>query len=175
MRLLFLLPIVYATAIIETSLADVIRVGHVAPDLLAMVAMIWLLLVPGPRAFVGAGAIGLASDLIAPGRVGLAMACFLLVGYAAGRLRARLQPDHLVSRVLAVWLGVTALAVSLAIGRWLLGEAPVALSTLLLRALGVGIYTAGVSLPFLMVIGWIQEPFRTPAPRCTFFHTSRTT
>ena len=162
MRFLLLIPIVYAAALADTSLVDVMRVGHVAPDLLAMVAMIWLLLVPGPRAFVVAGAIGLASDLVAPGRVGVAMACFLLVGYAAGRLRARFEPDHLVSRIAVVWLAVTSLAVSLAMARWLLGEAPLPLSTLLVRALGVGLYTAGVSLPLVMVIGWIREPFRTP-------------
>jgi hypothetical protein len=30
--------------------------------------------------------------------------------------------------------------------------------TILGRAVGVGLYTAAVSLPVLMVIGWIREP-----------------
>lgn len=162
MRFLILLPLLYAAAIVETSLADVIRVGHVTPDLLALVAIIWLLLVPGPRAFLAAGAIGLASDLIAPGRVGLAAACFLLVGYAVTRTRAKSRAEHLVWQVVMVWVAVTALAVALATGKWLLGEAPVALSILLPRALGVGMYTAGLSLPLLMVIRWIREPFLAP-------------
>ena len=32
----------------------------------------------------------------------------------------------------------------------------------LLGSLGVGIYTAGVSLPLLMTLAWLREPFRTP-------------
>ena len=160
MRLLLLLPIVYATAVVGTSLGDLVCVGHVAPDLLALVAVTWLLLSPGRRAFLLAGAIGLVADLISPGRVGLGMACFLIVGYALTRLRARFRLDHLVWQVAAVGLATTALAVSLASGRWLLGETAVPLGTLWARALGVGVYTTGVSLPLLMVVGWIREPAR---------------
>ena len=38
MRLL-LAPIVYLAAVLETSLADVLSIGHVGPDLLALVAV----------------------------------------------------------------------------------------------------------------------------------------
>jgi len=160
MRLVLLLAIVYTTAVLETSLADAIRVGHVTPDLLALVAVIWLLLIPGRRTFLAAGLIGLAADLISPGRVGLGVASFLVVGYALTRLRTKFRLDHLVWQVPAVYAATTVLAVSLATGRWLLGETAVPLSTLLARAVGVGIYTTGVSLPLLMIIGWLREPFR---------------
>ena len=150
-------------AVLDTSLADIIRVGRVAPDLLAMLAIVWLLVVPGPRSFLAAGAIGLAGDLVSPGRVGLAAGCFLLVGYAVARLRARFALEHLVSQVAVVWAAVTALAIAMALGRWLLGEVAAAPSVLFLRSLGVGVYTAGVSLPVLMVIGWMREPLRKPA------------
>jgi cell shape-determining protein MreD len=164
-RYLLLIPILYVTAVMETSLADVIRVGCVAPDLLALLAVIWLLFAPGRWTFLAAGAIGLASDLIAPGRLGLGMACFLLIGYTLTRWRAKFPADHLLWQVPTVWLALTLLAASLATGRWLLGETSIPLGTLLGRALGVGVYTAGVSLPLLMVIGWIREPFRARKER----------
>jgi rod shape-determining protein MreD len=169
MRLLFLLPIVYATAVLETSLADAIRVGHVTPDLLALLAVTWLLVARGRGAFLIAGVIGLAADLISPGRLGLGMASFLLVGYGLARLRAKFELDHLLWQVPAVCAATTVLAVSLATGRWLLGEAAAPLSTLLVRAVGVGVYTAGVSLPLLMIIGWFREPFRAREKRLAGF------
>ena len=160
MRLFLLLPILYAAAVLETSLADVIQVGHVTPDLLAMIAILWVLLAAGPRTFLVAGAIGLVADLIAPGRVGLGLACYLLVGYAVYRLRARFLPDHPLWQVATVWVAVSVLASGLAIGRWLLAETSLPPGVLLGRAAGVGVYTAGASLPVLMIIHWIREPSR---------------
>jgi len=168
-RLFLLLPILYAAAVLETSLADVLQVGHVAPDLLAMIAIVWVLLAAGPRAFLIAGAIGLLADLIAPGRVGPGLACYLLVGYAVGRLRTRFLPDHPVGQVATVWVAVSVLASGLAIGRWLLGETSLAPGLLLGRAVGVGVYTAGVSLPVLMIVHWIREPSRAREKRLAQF------
>ena len=155
---LLLLPIVYVAAVADTSLAGRIQVGQVAPDLLALTAVVWLLLAAGPRGFLVAGAIGLFADLVSPGRVGLGMICFLLAGYAITRLRQRLALDHVLAQVVVVFGAVTGLAAGIGAGRWLLGETAVDPATLLLRSLGVGLYTAGVSLPLLMVIGWIREP-----------------
>ena len=39
---------VYVAAVIETSLADALRIGHVAPDLLALLALMWPLTTRGP-------------------------------------------------------------------------------------------------------------------------------
>ena len=160
MRFLLLPPVLYLAAVLQTSLADTISVGHVAPDLLALLAVIWLLVTPGRRAFLVAGLIGLVADLISPGRLGLGMASFMLVGYGLTRLRTRLGLEHLAWQLPAVWLATTALAVSLATGTWLFGQAPLPLATLLVRALGVGAYTTGVSVPLLMIIGWTREPFQ---------------
>jgi len=157
--MLLLLPIVYAATVIQTSLVDVIQVGRVAPDLLALVAVVWLLVTGGPRAFLVAGAIGLGADLISPGRVGPGMACFLLAGYVVTWLRKRLPLDQLVWQVVVVGLAVTVLELSTGAARWLLGESTLAGRTLLWRAAGVGIYTAGISLPICMVLGWLREPY----------------
>ncbi len=163
MRFLLLLPILYLTAVLQTSLADVLSVGHVMPDLLALLAVIWVLVTPGRRAFLVAGIIGLVADLISPGRPGLATASFLLVGHGLTGLRAKLGLDRVAWQLPAVWLSTTVLGLSLAVGTWVLGQTSAPLITVLVRALGVGAYTAGVSLPLLMIIGWIREPFRRNA------------
>lgn len=157
-RILLLIPIVYAAAVVDTSLGEVVQIGRVAPDMLALVAMVWLLVAGRPREFLVAGAVGLFGDLISPGRVGLGMACYLAVGYAVVRLRGRALLEPLLGQIAVVWLSVTAIAASMALGHWLLGEAPGPLPALLARSCGVGAYTAAVAIPLLMVIGWVREP-----------------
>jgi rod shape-determining protein MreD len=159
-RCLLLVPSLYAAAAIQTSLGDLMRVGRAEPDLLALAAVTWLLAVGGPRAFLVAGAIGLLEDLLAPGRVGLAAACFLTVGYGLARLRARIPLDHLALQLPVMLLSLTALALAQTLGRWVAGETAADLGPLAVRALGVGLYTSGVGLPLLMVTGWIREARR---------------
>ena len=165
MRFVLLATILYAAAVVQTSLADVISVGYVTPDLLALVAVIWTLLAPGRRTFLVAGLIGLAADLISPGRLGVGMASFLLVGYGLSRLRSRWEFERLVGQLTAVGLAATLLALAQAVGYWLLGATTVPPAALLARALGVSVYTTGVGVPLLMVIGWFREPFRARRKR----------
>ncbi len=160
MRSVMLAAIVYAVAVVETALADVIAVGRVTPDLLALVAVIWTLLVPGRRTFLTAGVVGLVADLVSPGRLGVGMASFLLVGYGLSRLRARWEFEYLIGQLAAVGLATTFVALAQAAGYWLFGAAPAPPGALVTRALGVGLYTTGVAVPVLMIIGWVREPFR---------------
>jgi len=168
MRFLVLIPIVYAAAVLETSLVDVLRIGNVTPDLLALTAIVWLLFANGPRAFLAAGAIALVGDPIAPGRLGVGMGWMLLVGYGVSQLRARVKCDHLVGQLTVTWAAVTIWATGVGLTGRLLGEVAMPASTILARAVGVGCYTAGVALPLLLAIGWIGEPLlprkRRPAP-----------
>ena len=60
-------------------------------DLLALLAVVWLLTASGTRAFLVAGAIALVGDLIAPGRLGLGFGWMLLVGYGVTQVRARFR------------------------------------------------------------------------------------
>jgi len=158
MRVLLLILIVYLVAVMETALVDVMRIGEVTPDLLALTGVVWLLTSSGPRAFLVAGAIALAGDLIAPGRVGTGAAWMLLVGYALTRLKSRLPLDRLAGQVLATWAAVTAWAMAVGISGRLTGDVALPTLTVLARAAAVGLYTAGVGLPVLMVAGWIREP-----------------
>ncbi|NLX97508.1 MAG: rod shape-determining protein MreD [Rhodopirellula sp.] len=164
MRLMGLIPILYLAAILETSLADTMSIGHVSPVWLAMIAVVWVIEFPSPRAFLVAGAIGLIGDLIGPGRPGLAVAVFLLIGYGVARLRARWAADAIVWRVGVVWVAVTMMAIALASGRRFLGETAVPMATLLGRSLGVGVYTAAMALPVLLVLKWLREPFAADEP-----------
>ena len=163
MRILLLALIVYLAAVAETSLGDVMRVGRVTPDLLALVATVYVLAARGPRAFLVAGAVALAGDLIAPGRLGVGAAWMLVVGYAVGRLRHHVRLDHFTAQVPVVGLAVACWAAGVGATARLLGELPLAWSTTAVRAAGVGLYTAGVALPVLMVLAWTRE--RAIAPQ----------
>lgn len=169
MRYLVLLPIVYVAAVFETSLVDLIGVGCVAPDLLAMVAIVWLMIVSAPRAFLVAGGIVLVGDLIAPGRPGVGMGWMLFAGYAITRLRQHVKTDHLAVQVIVLWAAVTLWASAVGFTGRLTGDVVSPWPTLLMHTAGVGIYTAGVSLPVLMVVGWIREPLVTRQARITEF------
>ena len=167
MRIVLLLLFVYVAAVAETSLVDVIRVGEVSPDLLALVAVVWLLTASGPRAFLAAGAVTLVGDAIAPGPLGVGTVWMLLVGYGISRLRAHFQGAtngrgfigaQLLWQVPIVAAAVTVWAAAVGLTARLLGDVSLPWSTLLARSAGVGIYTAGVALPLLMVVGWIREP-----------------
>jgi hypothetical protein len=167
MRVVLLLLGVYLAAVAETAVVDVIRVGEVTPDLLALVAVVWLLTAAGPRAFLAAGAVALVGDLIAPGRLGVGMAWMLVVGYGITRLRARFQGAtdgrgfvgiDLAWQMPTIGAAVTMLAAAVGLTGRLLGDVWLPWSTILIRSAGVGIYTAGIALPVLMVVGWIREP-----------------
>ncbi len=160
MRLLLLVPVIYVIAVVETSLVDAMQIGHVAPDLLALAAIAWLLVWPGPRAFLVAGGIALFGDAIAPGRLGVGAAWMLLIGYGISRLRPWLKAESLVARVAIVAVAVTAWAAAVGMTARVIGDVSLPWTVLLQRAAGVGAYTAGVSLPVFMLLAWIRE---TPA------------
>jgi len=157
MHILLLIPIVYAAAMLDTALGDVVRIGAIAPDLLAMTAVMWILLAGGPRAFLVAGAIALLADLIAPGPLGIGAAWMLLVGYPLCRLRKNVKIDNLAVRVAVVCVAVTLWATGVGLTGYLFSDIDTRPMTVVLRAGGVGIYTAAVSVPLFMVAGWIGE------------------
>ncbi|MBN2475466.1 MAG: hypothetical protein JXB62_12720 [Pirellulales bacterium] len=159
MRFVWLTLAVYLAAVAETSLIDVLRIGEVTPDLLALVAVVWLLTSGSPRAFLGAGAVALVGDLIAPGHLGVGMGWMLLAGYGVGRLRARFRLEHLGWQVLITFATVAAWAAAVGATGRLIGDLSLAWSAVVPRALGVGLYTAAVALPVWMVVGWIRQPF----------------
>jgi rod shape-determining protein MreD len=163
MRILLLAAVVYLAAVVETSLGDVMRVGRVTPDLLALVAVVYVLAARSPTAFLAAGAIALAGDLIAPGRLGVGAAWMLVVGYALGRLRHHVPLDHFAAQMPVVGLAVACWATGVAVTSKLLGDLPLDWSAIAVRTAGAGLYTAGVAIPVLMILGWTRE--RASAPQ----------
>ncbi len=157
MRWLSLILIVYVAAVIETSLVDVLRIGPLTPDLLALVALVWLLTETGPKAFVVAGAVAFMGDLIAPGRLGIGAAWMLLIGYGMTRLRTRFPLEHLAWQVPAVAVTVALWGAATGLTGQLLGDVSLSSPTILARAAGVGLYTAAAAVPVLMVTGWVHD------------------
>ena len=158
MKALILTLIVYVAAVFDTALADAMRIGHAAPDMLALTAVVWLLFSAGPRALLAAGLIALVGDLVAPGHVGVGAFWMLLVGYAISRLRMLVKLNHLPEQVLVVWAAVTVWAIAGGLTGRLCADVPLSSMTVVSRASATGLYTAGVSLPVLMVLGWFREP-----------------
>jgi rod shape-determining protein MreD len=152
MQTFALVVAIYAASVLQTAGSDAIRVGEVAPDLLALLAAIWLVTACAKRGFAAAALSGLASDLIAPGPLGLGMTCFLLAGYGLVRLRTKVELHGSLAQAAVVWGAVTLMATGVAVAGWLAGAASVPLATVLARALGVGIYTGGLAWPLLMLV-----------------------
>jgi rod shape-determining protein MreD len=157
MSYLQLLIAVYFAAVLQTSLAPVFEVRHVVPDLFALVAIVWQLSTVRPRGFVAASLVGLACDLTSAGPLGIGVGLFALIGFLVGWLREKIDANHLLAQLVVVWLATTAIAAGEVVIRRLLGETTLTWTTLAVRAASVGVYTTGVALPLLMVIGWLRE------------------
>ena len=159
MRSVLLLAAVYVALVLDATLLDLVAVDRVAPDLLAIVALVWLLVCPASgRAVLAAGLIGLAADLAAGGRVGAGLASFALVGYAAMKLRTKIDTDHPLVQTALTWPAATAIALIVAAAQLAGGELATPPSTAFVRCLFVGGYTGAVSLPVWMVMSWVREP-----------------
>ena len=152
MAWLILIPTIYFAAVLETSLSPLVELHGVVPDLFALVAVVWLLRAGRERGFLTAAAIGLVCDLTAAGPPGIGMGAFALVGYGLGRLRDRLDLDHLLVQLGVMWSAVTAISLLEAAAWRLTSETTLAWPTLAVRAVTVGTYTAAVAAPLLLLL-----------------------
>ncbi len=156
MAYLLLIALAYLAAVIDTALGEMLRIGSVAPDLVALLAVVWMLTSRSPWSFLTAGAVALWGDLISPGRVGVGAVWMLLVGF--GLSQSTLLPR---SRNLAVQLALTACSLiawflAVAATETALGNALLPMATQLARALQAALYTTAVALPVFMVAGWMR-------------------
>lgn len=149
---------VYTAAVLDTALAPAWSIGAVRPDLLALTAIAAAFLGRKSSACVLACAIGLFADLSSTGRIGAGMACFAIVGFVVMRQRPRLNVLPVWAKAIALAPAVAAVALGIGLTRKLLGEIDLGLLTIALRCLGVGIYTAAIALPLLMLHHWAREP-----------------
>jgi len=159
MRYVLLLTAVYVALVLDAALVDLVAVDRVAPDLLAIVALTWLFTCPtSTRTVVVAASIGLASDLAAGSRVGAGLASFALVGYAATRLRSKVDADHPLVQTALTWPAATTIALLAAVAQLASGELAMPSGGAIVRSVLVGVYTAAISLPVWMMLSWIREP-----------------
>ncbi|HUY36656.1 MAG TPA: rod shape-determining protein MreD [Pirellulales bacterium] len=149
-----MIPAVYLAAVLDTSLGPALDVGPVAPDMLAVVALVWSLTIGGSRGHLVTGAIGFMSDLMSPGRPGAGLAGFAIVGFILTRSGTRFGARHPLALALWAWPAATIMVLSPAVARRALGEVDLNWITLLVRGLGAGAYTAGMTLAVLGVIVW---------------------
>lgn len=154
-KALGLVAVVYVAAVAETSLTPILRIGQTSPDLFGLGAMLWLLASSSPYAFLPAGCVGLVADLLGPGRLGIGMAVWLLLGYATVRFRQRVGLEPLPLQWIVLTSVVTIAGLLQAVLRFALGELPGPLAPLLLRVAMAEAYTAALSLPALMVLSWM--------------------
>lgn len=148
----------YVAAVLDTALAPAWAIGPATPDLLALAAVLWILAPGRPRACWPAALVGLFADLQSPGRLGVGLACFAIAAYALTGFRARLAAAAPWTKAAAVAFAVAAIALACGVLRRLLGEIDVSALAMLLRSISVGVYTAGVALPILMVFDWLPQP-----------------
>lgn len=157
MRYFAVIPVFYAAACLQTSLAEAVAIGRIAPDLLALVAAAIALVVGGNAGLALVAAIGLLDDLLSSGRLGIATAAYLLAGWAAIELAERFDSRQLTWRVLASGLFAAAVACGVGLARSTIGEPSAGLFRVVGGGLGVGIYTAGLAIPAWLAIGWIER------------------
>jgi len=154
---LFLIPAVYLAAVLDSSLGSALDIGPAAPDLLAVVALVWSLTIAPARGYLATGAVGFASDLVSPGRLGADMACFAIVGYFLSRLRTRFGARRPFSSALCAWPAATIMVLGPAMVRRGLGEVEVHWITLVVCALLSAAYTAALTLPVVVAADRISR------------------
>jgi len=162
LRAILLAALIYAAAVAETTLADVMAIGPIVPMPLPLLAVAWVLLVDDRHALWAAVAAGVASDLSGPGRVGPGAFWLLLAAWGAARLYAAWPTEHWLWRTTLTLLALAAWGVCSGLTHWLLGEVPLGVGVLVQRAVLAGMYTGAMCLPLWLVAGWFREPI---APR----------
>jgi len=160
MRYVIIALIIYLALAIQTTLVEAIQIGRIGPEIPAMVAVAVVLLHRAGGALMIVAAIGLLEDALWPGRMGVTMAWYLLLGWGLlyGCERFDLRPLSRRVTVTGLFAGLLALCVGTT--RLAIGEPTVGLSTIAAHAAGIGLYTAAVAVPFWLVLNWCENVSR---------------
>lgn len=152
--------VVYLTVAIQTTLVEAIQIGRIGPELPAMVAVAIVLLHGGNGALVIAAAIGLLEDAFWPGRLGIAMGWYLLLTWGLLYGCERFDLRSLSRRVTVTGLFAGSLALGVGATRHVIGEPSVGLSAIGIYAVGIGLYTAALAVPFWLAAGPCENALR---------------
>ena len=148
---------IYLAVAIQTTLVSTIQVGRVAPLIPALVAAAIVLLHGRNGVLVLVAAIGLLEDALWPGRMGIAMAWYLLLGWCLLEVSERFDLQRVSRRVTATGLFAGLVALGTGATRYILGEPTLGLSTIAAHAVGIGLYTAALAVPFWLALNWLEN------------------
>jgi rod shape-determining protein MreD len=157
MRYLVVALTAYLAVAFQTTLVEAFQIGRVGPNLPAMVAVAVVLMLRNNGALLLVATIGLLEDALWPGRLGVAMAWHLLIGWGLFEVSERFDLRPLNRRVVATGLCSGLLALGIGTTRLALGEPTLGLMTTWTCAGGIGLYTMAVAVPFWMVLNWSED------------------
>ena len=166
MRIIYLILLLASAALVDGTVTARLAIGAVisdtvisdtvTPDAFLVALVAWLLLNRGMSALAGSCTIGLACDLSAASRLGIAMLAYSAAGMACGWFD-ELWPQSRFGRHgtrLAATLGVPLV---LAIALKLTGDVNVNWWPLGWRALAVGGFSLALALPISLAMRWCSE------------------
>ncbi len=149
-----LISVVYLAAVLQSALGPRWEVAGAVPNLLVLVAFVFVAVSQNQYALAIVAAIGIVGDLNSPGPIGMEIALFAVAGYGVLWLRQRLVIDHFPGRLAIIWFAATLITICEGIVVRFTTISPLPLGLLVQRSLLVGLYTMAAAVPVLMVIGW---------------------
>jgi cell shape-determining protein MreD len=151
-RLVLLLAVAWLAAVFDCGVMPLVELRSCTPSACLLAAAASVALSKSDHAFLTAGGFGLAADLSGAGRMGLAMGCFALVGYAVVRLRATSKLHGMLRQAVELTVATLAMSVALALLHACFAGTEIAWPWLLKQALGAGLYTLALATPVLMLL-----------------------
>jgi rod shape-determining protein MreD len=104
-----------------------------------------------------AALIGFACDLGQSTPFGVSAAAFAFTAFCVSELQRRFRIDSLPARACVIGLATVNITFLQSIVVKLSGQTLLPWMTLANRSLLTGIYTAGMAVPVLMILGWVAE------------------
>jgi len=89
--------------------------------------------------------------------LGVEMALYAVIAYGVIWWRRRVRLERLPAQIAAVWTGVTAISISEFVANRCLGQSVPPLATAIERIAIVGLYTAMIAVPIVLVLGWRRQ------------------
>jgi rod shape-determining protein MreD len=154
---LFLIPLIYVASILQIGLAPRSQIAGAGPDLLALLAVIWVMKSAGWHAILIAALIGLAGDLNSTAPLGVGVAISALAAYGILWWRRQVKLEHLSVQVVVVWTSITAITLAETIAGLCLSQPVPSLAIAAQRTAVVGVYSTLIAVPILLVMSWCCE------------------
>lgn len=154
MTALRLVPVVLVALLLQLTLFVDVRIAGVAPEMLALVAMLAGLLAGAHRGSLIAFVVGLVWDVYLSTPIGLAAASFSLVAYAVGGVTEDLFHETRIQTVAVVFLGTAASVMVYALLGGLIGQHGLIDDDLVGVVLLSSAMNAALALPTARAVRW---------------------